>query len=142
MKSILGVVAIMFTISVSASTCIQDESEQDRLNNKYRDEVDIETFEQEGSVDVIIKFPKEIEGQKYNGATLMRGDIESLELDFMIPLEATETEEQLRVWYLMGVDLIDDNFISISYSPTCGPVLEYQIVHNKQLNEDAASGAR
>lgn len=127
MKNAMVCLGLVLSATASATTCFENKDQVAALSEKYRDQVLIEVAKDEYAVDVAIRFPTTIEGKNFSGATLIRGDINSRDFDFAMPLQANESEGRMLIWYVVHEALFKNTTIELSYSQSCGPVIRYKV---------------
>ena len=125
-KFITAILLLLFSnISLSA-TCF-GEKQPSLLTKKYEKALKFEVFEEGQEVDVKITAPNSVEGLDFNSATLVKGNVEKLEFDFMFFPSVNYTEDHIVIQYMVTKNLLADNVLQLKYGPGCGKILEYPV---------------
>ncbi|MCA0895124.1 hypothetical protein [Microbulbifer agarilyticus] len=86
-----------------------------------------EISEEDQEVDVKITAPSSVEGFDFNFATLVKGNVEKLDFDFMFFPSVNNSGDHIIIQYMVKRSLFADNILQLKYGPGCGKILEYPV---------------
>ncbi|WP_226705226.1 hypothetical protein [Microbulbifer elongatus] len=127
MIKVLFAILLLFFSSESLSTTCFGEEQPSQLSKKYEKSVKFDFFEDNQEVDVRISAPNSIEGLDFTSATLVKGNPENLDFDFMFFPSAEHSGDQIIIYYMVKKNLLRENTLQLKYGPGCGKILQYSV---------------
>ena len=104
---------LLFPFHAYSSTCISTEDNSFVWNQKYADEILIDTEFFDGSYTVAIEAPTELGGYAFNGISLSVDNID--DPTFYTMLFTGEVDETHRAWYSVRAEMVRKHFITVSF---------------------------
>lgn len=127
MKYIYIILFLIYSSDSYSSSCVLDKESTEILSKEYLSAVNFEFHEAGEEIDVEIEVPFEIRGLKFHSAIVVRGDVNTLDFDFMFPLAANIDGSGVHLHYMVKKSLLSSNFIQLKYGAGCGKTLQYAV---------------
>ncbi len=109
---------LLYTVSfyVSAGCSVSDEMQQE-WNEKYENEINIETKLNDSSFYVVINLPEYINNQKFKSVLLLSDSIDKP--TFAAPLQTYFEDGKFNTWYDIDAGQITRHFVVASFGEDC-----------------------
>jgi hypothetical protein len=116
----------ILAFQVQAGCSISEETQRG-LNQKYGNDISIETKLRDSSYYVVISLPLTITNQEFKAVWLFIDSID--EPTFVAPLETFQEGDKFIAWYEIDADLIRTHYVGTSFGEDCGISVIKEVIY-------------
>lgn len=124
---------VLFSASSYSSSCYVSKDDLKKWSYKYQNLINITVDEYGSDFFVTVSFPPKVDGKKFHGALLLKGNNWD-KPELLIPLATTRENDKVFISYSISSALIADSYVTGSYGAECGIEVIYPIEYNKKIN--------